>query len=133
MSRNIRPLPPSSRRGKWVALRAMLAACIAVAIPARAHIHHSQDGTSVSWYPLDCCHDGDCHPVAQIKPLVDGFVMTTEDGATLFVPLRKPRRQSLDGRWHVCFDPSEKPAILCIFEPRSQDSSAVRSRAGISR
>ena len=97
----------------------LLATCIAAAIPANAHIHHSSDGTAVSWYPRDCCDDGDCHPISRIITVADGFLMTTEDGATLFVNSRSTRRQSLDNRWHICFGSRENPAIRCIFEPPS--------------
>jgi hypothetical protein len=103
----------------WKLLLIGATVCIIAAIPASAHVHHGRDGTKVDWYPYDCCHDGDCHPVSRLKSLADGFVMTTDNGATLFVPARKARRPSLDGRWHVCFDASEKPAILCVFEPPS--------------
>jgi hypothetical protein len=94
-----------------------LTAYIAAFSPASAHVHHSPDGTSVNWYPTECCHDGDCHPASRVQALADGFLMTTEDGTTLFVNSQKLRRQSLDNRWHVCFGPGEFPAVLCIFEP----------------
>jgi hypothetical protein len=72
----------------WKLLLIGATVCIIAAIPARAHVHHGRDGTKVDWYPYDCCHDGDCHPVSRLKSLADGFVMTTENGATLFVPAR---------------------------------------------
>ncbi|WP_456842258.1 hypothetical protein [Bradyrhizobium sp. USDA 4486] len=96
---------------------AILGQWLAPAIPASAHVHHGRDGTAVKWYPYDCCHDGDCHPVSSVRARADGFLMTTEEGATLFVPSQKARRQSQDGRWHICFAASEKPLILCVFEP----------------
>ena len=95
----------------------ILTACIAVFSPACAHVHHSPDGTSVNWYPTECCHDGDCHPVSRIRAWSDGLLMTTEDGATLFVDPSKARRPSRDGRWHVCYGAGENPAVLCVFEP----------------
>jgi hypothetical protein len=97
----------------------ILTAYTAVFSPASAHVHHSPDGTSVNWYPIECCHDGDCHPASRVQALSDGFLMTTEDGTTLFVNSQKLRRQSLDNRWHVCFGSGEYPAVLCIFEPPS--------------
>lgn len=105
------------RLSRWQFLLISTTACIIAAIPAGAHVHYDRDGTRVDWYPYECCHDGDCHPVSRLKSLADGFVMTTENGAMLFVPAHMVRRPSLDGRWHVCFDASEKPAILCVFEP----------------
>ncbi|MBK3664034.1 hypothetical protein JJE66_22775 [Bradyrhizobium diazoefficiens] len=98
-------------------LGAFAAFAVATGLPATAHVHVGPDSATTSWYPRDCCHDGDCHPVSELKALGDGLVMTTDDGATVFVPSRSARRPSLDSRWHVCFDPGEKPAILCIFEP----------------
>ena len=95
----------------------VMTACIAAVSPTYAHVHHSPDGTSVSWYPMDCCHDGDCHPVSRIRVRSDGLLMTTEDGATLFVNPSKARRPSRDGRWHVCYGAAENPAVLCVFEP----------------
>lgn len=106
---------PCLRGGLRVGAFAAFAA--AAGLPATAHVHLGPDGTTTSWYPRDCCHDGDCHPVSELKALGDGLVMTTEDGTRLFVPSQSARRPSLDSRWHVCFDPGEKPAILCIFEP----------------
>jgi hypothetical protein len=94
-----------------------MTACIAAVSPACAHVHHSPDGASVNWYPMDCCHGGDCHPVSRIRTWADGLLITTEDGTTLFVNSSKVRRPSNDGRWHVCYGGAENPAILCIFEP----------------
>jgi len=95
----------------------IVTAYIAAASPADAHVHHSTDGTSVSWYPMDCCHDGDCHPVLRVRAWADGLLMTTDDGATLFVNPSKARRPSRDSRWHVCYGEGENPAIRCVFEP----------------
>jgi hypothetical protein len=100
-----------------LALAATVTACIALATSARAHLHHSPDGTTVNWYPGDCCHDGDCHPVLRIRPVSDGFLMTTEDGITLFVSASRWRRPSQDDRWHVCFGAGDNPAAHCVFEP----------------
>jgi hypothetical protein len=95
----------------------LVAACIAAVSPVGAHVHHGPDGRSVSWYPADCCHDGDCHPVSRIRAWSDGLLMTTEDGTTLFVNPAKARRPSRDGRWHVCYGAGENPSIHCVFEP----------------
>jgi len=92
-------------------------ACVAAISSAFAHVHHSSDGSTVSWYPRECCSDGDCHPVSRIRAWSDGLLMTTEDGTTLFVSASNSRRPSRDSRWHVCFGAHENPAVLCVFEP----------------
>jgi len=100
-----------------IVLLPVLAACIAAVSAARAHVHHSPDGSSVSWYPGDCCHDRDCHPVSRIRTLSDGFLMTTEEGTTLFVNATRWRRPSQDSRWHVCFGAGQEPVVHCVFAP----------------
>jgi hypothetical protein len=115
MSRIARCLKLSPYRSVLVTvLLSMMIACIAA---ARAHVHHSPDGSSVNWYPQDCCHDRDCRPVSRIRPLSDGFLMTMEDGTTLFVNAMRWRRPSQDSRWHVCFIMGEEPVIQCVFAP----------------
>jgi len=98
-------------------LMPLMLAGIAPSSPAGAHVHHSANGSPVNWYPRDCCHDGDCHPVLRVESASDGLLMTTEDGVTLFVNPAKSRRPSLDSRWHVCFGAGEDPSVFCVFEP----------------
>ncbi len=117
MSRIARRLKLSLSRFLSKLALPLIALAVAALSPALAHVHHSTDGSSVTWYPRDCCNGGDCHPVSRIRAWSDGLLMTTEDGTTLFVSPSKARRPSLDGRWHVCFGASENPALLCIFEP----------------
>ena len=65
-----------------------------------AHTHHDADGSTVDWYPQECCGDGDCQPVATGP--------------------RDQRRPSGDSRWHVCLvagEPDYPPQVACIFEP----------------
>jgi hypothetical protein len=100
-----------------IVLAAIAAGCLAVVSAARAHVHRSPDGTAVNWYPGDCCHDGDCHPVSRIRVVSDGFWMTTEEGTTLFVNALRWRRPSQDDRWHVCFGAGDNPSPHCVFEP----------------
>jgi hypothetical protein len=77
------------------------------------------DGTTVSWYPQECCHQGDCRPVVQVRRGPAGLWMTTSDGLTVLVGPRDARRASRDMRWHVCIalDDTETQKIRCIFEP----------------
>jgi hypothetical protein len=107
------------QRSLFASLLILAAGCVATLSSALAHVHHDTDGSSVTWYPSDCCHEGDCHPVSRIQNLPAGLLMTTEDGTTLLVSSRKARRPSLDSRWHVCFGSHEVHDVLCIFEPAS--------------
>jgi hypothetical protein len=86
---------------------------------ARAHKHIDPDGTTVSWYPKQCCHDRDCQPVASIRRAQDGMWVTTVGGETVFVGDDETRRPSLDARWHVCLgkDIFQNVIIWCVFEP----------------
>jgi hypothetical protein len=95
----------------------LVAGAVASLPSAVAHVHHGSDGSAVSWYPSECCHDGDCHPVARMQIRPDGLLMTTDDGTTILVNPLKVRRPSLDGRWHVCFGAAEVHDVNCIFEP----------------
>ena len=95
----------------------ILAASLALGAAAYAHVHRSSDGTVVRWYPKDCCDDGDCRPVTHIQVQADGFLLTTEEGATFFVSFQMTRKQSLDNRWHICVGSTEQPEIRCVFEP----------------
>ena len=92
-----------------------------LAVPVRPHTHHDSDGSKVSWYPKECCHEGDCRPVVSIKRASHGFWMTTADGQTVLIGPSDARRPSLDARWHICTGPGEMddagPQVLCVFEP----------------
>ncbi|HWL20763.1 MAG TPA: hypothetical protein VNS33_13910 [Bradyrhizobium sp.] len=107
----------SDRAALAALLMPLMVAGIAPLSPAGAHVHHSADGSAISWYPRDCCHDGDCHPVLRVQSASGGLLMTTEDGVTLFVNAATSRRPSRDSRWHVCFGAGEDPSVFCVFEP----------------
>ena len=90
-------------------------------MPARPHKHVGINDV-VSWYPTECCHDGDCRPVATVKRARNGLWLTTVDGYTILVGPKDVRRHSHDTRWHVCIgteqdDPT--PRLRCVFEPTS--------------
>ena len=57
---------------------------------ARTHTHKSPDGTAVSWYPHECCHDGDCRPVSRIVRAPQGLWVTTVDNQTVLDRSRRP-------------------------------------------
>jgi hypothetical protein len=86
---------------------------------ANSHIHSARDGSTVSWYPHDCCHDGDCRPVARVWHAPNGLWMETVDGQTVLIGPKDRRQPSKDMRWHICIAPddTDTPRIRCIFEP----------------
>jgi hypothetical protein len=87
-------------------------------VVAWAHTHADAGGT-VSWYPADCCHDGDCRPVAEINHASHGIWFTTIDGITILTDTHAERRPSKDMRWHICIgiDDTQTMFVRCIFEP----------------
>jgi hypothetical protein len=100
------------------------AICIAVLFAqpsAKGHIHTEPDGSTVSWYPHECCHDGDCRPVVSVQNAANGLWMRTVDGQTVLIGPSDPRRSSKDMRWHICIAPDDTgtPKIRCVFEPPS--------------
>jgi len=115
---------------KMVVLAAPL---FALAAPAKPHTHVDPDGQQVSWYPRECCHEGDCRPVVSITPDSQGLWMTLMDGYTVFVAPRDNRRPSLDTRWHVCVGVDDvdniTPKITCIFEPGNVKAASLARKA----
>jgi hypothetical protein len=95
------------------------AALLAVPLSADSHTHVSPDGTTVTWYPKECCHDRDCRPVASIRQASQGLWVTTVDGQTVLIGPNQRRRASLDARWHVCLqkDVHHNIVVQCVFEP----------------
>ena len=102
---------------------AVLAPVVLAVGHARPHTHVEPDGSRISWYPHECCHDGDCRPVANLAQASGGVWMTTVDGYTIFAAAALKRQLSRDMRWHVCIGRDEvdeqTPKITCIFEPPS--------------
>jgi hypothetical protein len=85
-----------------------------------AHSHVDERG-KVDWYPVECCHDGDCRPAERLKGTMGGEWFRTIDGVTILADQRTERRSSLDGHWHICIgvDDTETAFVRCIFEPPS--------------
>jgi len=97
------------------------AVLILISPPARPHTHADPDGTTVDWYPSDCCSNGDCRPVVSIVSAPRGGLwMTTVDGYTVLVGSKNKRLPSRDRRWHLCINGAAEPPtepITCVFEP----------------
>ena len=101
---------------------AIVVALMLASLPniSSAHDHKNADGTTTSWYPIDCCHDGDCRPVSQVIQAPNGLWMTTVDGQTVLVGPNNKRLPSRDMRWHVCINhdiEAVPDTIRCVFEP----------------
>jgi hypothetical protein len=67
------------------------------------------------WYPVSCCSDKDCRPLADAK---GESVLETFAGWVLWdgrVITRDAAKVSPDGKFHLCENPSKQ--ILCFFAP----------------
>ena len=87
---------------------------------ADAHSHKNPDGTTTSWYPMECCHDGDCRPVSRIVRAPHGLWLTTVDNQTVLIGPNDRRLPSRDMRWHVCINhdiETVPDTVRCVFEP----------------
>jgi hypothetical protein len=105
-----------------IQLLLVISASLLLSSPAKTHTHVDPDGSTVVWYPKECCHDHDCRPVATIQIAKQGLWMTTVDGLTVLVGADEPRRPSHDMRWHICLgldDFDHNTVIQCVFEPPS--------------
>ena len=75
----------------------------ALLAPAAASAH--------SWYAWECCHDRDCHPIADVVETPQGYVVLSET-----IPHGDSRlRVSQDAEFHVC--QPNPPAIRCLYVP----------------
>ena len=96
-------------------LLVIVALLLAVAKCAEAH----------SWYPQECCHDVDCHPVGceTLAENADGSVAYTDDiRHVTFVFEKHKVKASLDGKCHVCIhsSPFNVPVTpMCVFIQQS--------------
>jgi hypothetical protein len=97
-----------------------------VCLLAAALMLVSDAATAHSWYPKECCHDKDCHPVpcAELKVTANGDVMWK--GVLYFsAPMM---RDSLDGQCHVCLRKASTPAsfLICRYAFSSRTRRAER-------
>lgn len=82
-------------------IRALTIILVLLAPPALAH----------SWYPPECCNDGDCRPVPCGEVSADQYGNPTWKGK-----LFRHAHASQDGHCHVCL--SEGAGYYCIFTPQ---------------
>jgi hypothetical protein len=99
---------------KRFVMMALIALAQSEATPLFAH----------SWYPHECCHDGDCAPadnVVRLAPTIRNasYFRVTSKFGTVDVPASFPTRDSPDGRMHICmnYGPFGSLEILCVFVP----------------
>jgi hypothetical protein len=88
-----------------------LAAIIVIAGSATAYAH--------SWYPKECCHDQDCHPVPCAELKIDRKHDSVVWKGLVWFGLHQVR-SSLDGQCHVCAKSYTEfvPYVpLCVFVP----------------
>lgn len=103
----------------WVAALVLAVLPAGSALP---HTHADANGRPVSWYPHECCHDGDCRPVVNVRRAPHGLWLTTIDGNTVLVGPDDRRLPSADARWHICINADielQTDKIVCVFEPSS--------------
>ena len=78
----------------------------------------SADAQAHSWYPWDCCHDDDCAPADRVDAVSTEFMVVTSKHGTAFVPASMPRRDSQDGRVHICMRKTDTGmSPICVFLP----------------
>jgi hypothetical protein len=75
------------------------------------------------WYPRECCHDGDCAVVTELKYLSGGTLKVTTTRGTVEVSRDFPIRPSLDRNAHACLAYGEHDLpdggwrLMCLFLP----------------
>jgi len=121
-------LPPNRALGQKLLAVLAAAALALTATSAKPHMHVEPDGTATSWYPLECCNDRDCRPIASIKMAKEGMWMTTVDGFTVLVGPDDYRHPSQDMRWHVCLgkDGRGDHFLQCVFQPPQTQLAPTR-------
>ena len=108
-------------------LSAASAALLLASSSANSHIHTERGGSTVPWYPQDCCRDGDCRPVAKIWGAPHGLWMETVDGQTVLVgPGDKGGLPKICAGICIHFDTDQQLLeIRCLFEPPNASNHQV--------
>jgi len=109
----------------WFLIFAFAGSLLALILtrPAGAQPHDMTDPGH--WYPIECCNALDCAPVDQVGHLASEngglphLIVRSKHG-TVMVPATFPRRESKDGRMHVCMRPNDDNGgrrLICLFMP----------------
>jgi hypothetical protein len=98
--------------GKMVLFAPILMAAFAALTetsPAYAH----------SWYPLECCAEGDCMAADRILPGRDGDRFVVAGRLRVWIPRGFVARTSADEKIHICIFRGEfnMPMPRCLFLP----------------
>ena len=75
--------------------------------------------TAHSWYPEECCHDKDCHPVAceEIEKISDGWQWRDKATKQRHWFSHDRLHASHDDACHVCVSPLTTPSGICLYVP----------------
>lgn len=93
--------------------RAMLTGLFMTVISQEAAYGHS-------WYPNECCSEGDCSPADALFIDSHGDTIVTAGMSRLIVPHGFHFRPSPDNRIHICFSRSrteDVTPVYCVFVP----------------
>ena len=73
-----------------------------------------------SWYPYECCGDGDCAPLSpkQVKIIGEQYEITLADHSVVHVPLSSAKI-SEDDNYHVCIGKIVS-SPRCFFRPKGE-------------
>ena len=109
---------PAMDRGRLMRHALLAAALMTLGIAIFMSLQHTH-AWAHSWYPKECCRDTDCAPVNHVAwtdPRDGGTpqMIVTSSVGTVTVPHNFPRRQSPDGRMHVCI---QGIFVMCLFMP----------------
>ena len=87
----------------------LAAAVMLVNGPATAH----------SWYPEECCHNKDCHPVPceEIEKISDGWLWRDKATKQRYWFPHDRLHASHDEACHVCVSPQTTPSGICLYLP----------------
>ena len=90
-----------------------------VCMLAAAVMLFNGSATAHSWYPYECCHDGDCRPVPCVELSYRDKDLVWRQHLYFSGPMI---RESKDGNCHVCVKDSLNASIipylpLCVFVP----------------
>ncbi|MEM9028931.1 MAG: 2TM domain-containing protein [Pseudomonadota bacterium] len=101
----------ASRAGRISALLMVAAALLIGPLRDQVHAH--------SWYPYECCDDGDCAPVISTERLSLGqAIIVVSKFGRVEVPDSFPRRPSQDNQMHICILRTPNgPIPRCFFVP----------------
>jgi hypothetical protein len=72
-----------------------------------------------SWYPRECCSDGDCMPADGIERDARGDMQVIVGRRRIWVPDGFAVRPSADHQIHICFHVDDYKFLmpLCLFMP----------------